>query len=124
MFAFITIGTNNLNKSAEFYDKLFKIIGIVRSESSDRYIGYSKENNLKFPEFYLMIPHNKKIASVGNGAMITFDAKSKENVDKLYKIAINNGGMDEGMPGPRHGEHYYAYFRDLDGNKICVFSQD
>ena len=30
--------------------------------------------------------------------------------------------LNEGLPGPRHGEHYYAYINDLDGNKICAFS--
>jgi hypothetical protein len=27
------------------------------------------------------------------------------------------------MPGPRHGKDYYAYLRDLDGNKICIFKK-
>jgi hypothetical protein len=28
------------------------------------------------------------------------------------------------LPGPRHDKDYYAYFRDLDENKICAFSSD
>jgi hypothetical protein len=42
----------------------------------------------------------------------------------FYNLALKLGATDEGLPGPRHEEHYYAYFRDLDGNKICAFSSD
>jgi hypothetical protein len=31
------------------------------------------------------------------------------------------GGKDEGAPGPRGGEFYAGYFRDLDGNKLNAF---
>jgi lactoylglutathione lyase len=34
-----------------------------------------------------------------------------------------NGGVSEGAPGlrPEYHDHYYgAYFRDPDGNKLCV----
>ena len=39
--------------------------------------------------------------------------------------AIELGGSDEGRPGLRAGGgdgFYAAYFRDLDGNKLDVFS--
>jgi predicted lactoylglutathione lyase len=71
-----------------------------------------------------MLPHNKKTATFGNGTMITFDIISKKDVDMFYNLALKLGATDEGLPGPRHEEHYYAYFRDLDGNKICAFSSD
>ena len=38
--------------------------------------------------------------------------------------ALELGAINEGDPGPRHGENYYGYFRDLDGNKICVFAEN
>ena len=44
-------------------------------------------------------------------------------VDECYHIAIKLGAKDEGKPGSRHGKDYYAYFRDLDGNKICIFKK-
>ena len=124
MFSFITLGTNNLNKSKLFYDKILDSINIVTVEVSDRYVGYAKKNNLKKIEFYLMTPHNKKEATFGNGTMITFEAQSRESVIDFYNLALKLGGKDEGSPGPRHEEHFYAYFRDLDGNKICIFCSD
>jgi predicted lactoylglutathione lyase len=52
-------------------------------------------------------------------------AESHDQVDRIYKKAIELGGSDEGPPGLRAegGEGFYAaYFRDLDGNKLDVFS--
>ena len=124
MFSFITLGTNNLKNSRIFYDELLQSINIKNVLETDRYIGYAKNSSLNKVEFYLMLPHNKQTATFGNGTMITFDIISKKDVDMFYNLALKLGATDEGLPGPRHEEHYYAYFRDLDGNKICAFSAD
>ena len=124
MFSFITLGTNNLKNSRIFYDELLQSINIKNVLETDRYIGYAKNSSLNKVEFYLMLPHNKKTATFGNGTMITFDIISKKDVDMFYNLALKLGATDEGLPGPRHEEHYYAYFRDLDRNKICAFSSD
>ena len=123
MFSFITIGTNNLKKSENFYSKVLKPLKIKRVLKHDRYYGYAKINNSKKIELYLIKPFNKKKAKAGNGIMITFKANSKKEVEDFYRIGINLGAKDEGAPGPRHGQDYYAYIRDLDGNKICVFKK-
>tara|TARA_B100002049_G_C16010866_1_gene345735 strand:- start:528 stop:902 length:375 start_codon:yes stop_codon:yes gene_type:complete len=122
MFAFITIGTNNLKKSSQFYDELLKTLGIIRVIQDERYVGYSKEDNLEIIEFYIMCPFDKKEATIGNGTMISFDGKTPEKVNEFHQKALKIGATNEGFPGPRHGEDYYAYIRDLDGNKICVFA--
>ena len=124
MFSFITLGTNNLKKSKIFYDELLQSINIKNVLETDRYIGYEKNSSLNKVEFYLMLPHNKQTATFGNGTMITFDIISKKKVDMFYNLALKLGATDEGLPGPRHQEHYYAYFRDLDRNKICAFSSN
>ena len=124
MFSFITIGTNDLKNSKIFYNELLKSINIKNVIETDRYIGYAKNSSLNKVEFYLMLPHNKKTATFGNGTMITFDIISKKDVDMFYNLALKLGATDEGLPGPRHEEHYYAYFRDLDRNKICAFSSN
>ena len=88
MFAFITIGTNNLKKSSQFYDELLKTLGIVRVIQDERYVGYSKEDNLEIIEFYIMCPFDKKEATIGNGTMISFDAKTSENVNDFHQKVI------------------------------------
>ena len=124
MFSFVTLGTNDLKKSKFFYDHLLQSINIINVLETDRYIGYAKKSSSDKVEFYLMLPHNKQTATFGNGAMITFNINSKKDVDSFYNLALKLGAIDEGLPGSRHEEHYYAYFRDLDGNKICAFSSN
>ena len=123
MFSFVTIGTNNLKKSSLFYSKILKPLKIKRVLTHQRYYGYARISFPKKIELYLIKPHNRKKATVGNGTMVTFSANSKKAVDEFYKNGIKLGAKDEGTPGPRHGKDYYAYIRDLDGNKICAFKK-
>ena len=55
--------------------------------------------------------------------MTAFLASTRAVVDRCYVVALQMGGRCEGMPGLRphyHPNYYGAYFRDPDGNKICV----
>ena len=120
MYAFITIGTNNLKKSSFFYSKILKVLKIKRVIINKRYHGFAKLKSQKKVELYIIKPHNKKKATIGNGTMITFLAKSNKEVNEFYNTAIKFGAKDEGKPGARHGRDNYAYIRDLDGNKLCI----
>ena len=125
MIRFVTLGTNDLKKSSTFYDEVLKIIGIFRvDEEVERMIGYAKEKKYNVADFYIGTPFNKNEATFGNGTMISFNAETSEKVDEMHKKALELGATNEGDPGPRHGENYYAYFRDLDGNKICAFAEN
>jgi predicted lactoylglutathione lyase len=54
--------------------------------------------------------------------MVALIVDSREKVDALHRKALELGGTDEGAPGPRGSDNFYAgYFRDLDGNKLNVF---
>ena len=44
-----------------------------------------------------------------------------DEVDAFHAKALELGGTDEGAPGERTPGVYFAYFRDLDGNKLCGF---
>ena len=124
MFSFVSLGTNNLTKSKLFYNELLQSINIIKVLENERCIGYAKKDTLEKVELYIMMPHNKQNATYGNGTMITFDINTKIKVESFYNLALKLGATNEGLPGPRHGVDYYAYFRDLDGNKICAFSSD
>ncbi len=55
--------------------------------------------------------------------MIALLAPKRSAVDACHAAAMEQGGADEGRPGLRphyHSNYYGAYFRDLDGNKICI----
>lgn len=66
-------------------------------------------------------PFDGNAASVGNGVMVALEAKDEAQVQRLYDIALANGGSDEGAPGDRGGGFYAGYFRDPDGNKLNAF---
>ena len=122
MIGFVMIGTNDLSKATKFYDILLDVINLKRVITNDKYIGYSSKEKPEDIEFYVTNPVNKEKATYGNGTQISFVLKSKETVDKFYKLGIKLGGRDEGAPGIRSGD-YYCYIRDFDGNKICSFAK-
>jgi len=66
-------------------------------------------------------PFDGNAATVGNGVMVALEAKDEAQVQRLYDIALANGGRDEGAPGDRGGGFYAGYFRDPDGNKLNAF---
>jgi catechol 2,3-dioxygenase-like lactoylglutathione lyase family enzyme len=119
MIGYVTVGTNNLQRAGAFYDALLKELGAERGMVSEKYIGWA--NAPDAPMFMAITPYDGKPATVGNGMMISLLAKSKEQVDRVYKKALALGGKDEGAAGPRGDNFYGGYFRDLDGNKLCVF---
>ena len=113
------VGTNDLDKAIIFYDTVLKAIDLTRVEKTDTYASYAPKENSKAIEFYVTIPFDNKNATVGNGTQISFYINSKEQVDLFHSLALQLGALDEGAPGERYDGEYYAYFRDLDGNKIC-----
>jgi catechol 2,3-dioxygenase-like lactoylglutathione lyase family enzyme len=123
MIAYIMVGSNNLKRSAKFYDVALAPLGLVPTGGDKRYIGYGPKAAPKKSQFYVTKPYNRKPATFGNGTMISFTAKSRRAVDAFYKAALAHGGTDEGKPGPRlaDGTNYVAYARDPDGNKICAY---
>lgn len=115
----VSLGTNDFEKAAAFYDTVLATIGVKRIMSHPGAIAYGKV----FPEFWLQTPINKEAASVGNGTHTGFMAASTEEVHAFYDAALKAGATDEGAPGPRpdYGEAYYGGFmRDLDDHKIEV----
>lgn len=61
--------------------------------------------------------------SPGNGQMVALLAASRALVDQAHASALAHGGTCDGPPNLRpeyHPNYYGAYFRDPDGNKLCV----
>lgn len=119
MIAYTTIGTNDLPRSAAFYDTLLAEVGAGRAMDMGRLIAYAAAEGQ--PMFAICIPENEKPATSGNGTMISLAAENPAAVDRLYAKALELGATDEGAPGVRGGMFYIGYFRDLDGNKLNFF---
>lgn len=119
MIGYVTLGTNDLPTAAKFYDAIAAEMGTGRMMDFETFIAWGTPGGAA--GIGLTKPHDGNAASVGNGVMVALEASSKDQVHRLYDIALANGGTDEGPPGPR-GEGFYAgYFRDPDGNKLNAF---
>jgi catechol 2,3-dioxygenase-like lactoylglutathione lyase family enzyme len=122
MIGFVFVGTNDLQRAVEFYDQVFPILGVERLyEMTNKCTGvmYGIASG---PTFGVVLPFNGEPAQAGNGVMIALPAPTKQDVERVHALALDLGGLDEGKPRPRgNGSAYCAYFRDRDGNKICVF---
>ena len=119
MIGYVTLGTNDLKRGAAFYDALLGEIGARRSMEFEGFIVWA--NSKTGPSLALASPYDKKKATVGNGVMVALEAQDEAQVQRLYDIALANGGSDEGAPGDRGGGFYAGYFRDPDGNKLNAF---
>tara|TARA_X000001036_G_C20010647_1_gene534308 strand:- start:13 stop:393 length:381 start_codon:yes stop_codon:yes gene_type:complete len=126
MIGYVMVGTNNLDQSIKFYDELLKILNLERTEKDDVCAGYSQKGGGGKVEFYVTKPVNKEKATIGNGSQISFLTNSRSIVDKFHEIGLKLGGTSEGSGGerPEGSGVYYAYIRDLDGNKICAFTNN
>jgi predicted lactoylglutathione lyase len=119
MLGYVTLGTNDLDKAAGFYDDLLSEIGAKRLMQSERFVMWSTSPTT--PGLSVIKPFDGKAATVGNGVMAAIAVDAPAKVDALHRKAMLLGAKDEGAPGPRGGGFYAGYLRDLDGNKLNVF---
>ena len=119
MIGYVTLGTNDKERAAKFYDELLGVMGAKRSYETDKFIAWGTSPTA--PMLFIIKPADGKAATVGNGVMVALAAKSKAEVDAVYNKAMALGAKDEGAVGPRGDNYYGGYFRDTDGNKLVVF---
>ncbi len=120
MIGYTTLGSNDFEKSKTFYDGVLAELGAKRGMTMDRLQFWA--NDAGFPMFGVCRPYDEKTATQGNGTMVALSAMTHEAVDAAHAKALATGATDEGAPGLRGDTFYGAYFRDFDGNKICVFN--
>lgn len=121
IFNHICIGTNNPDKSLDFYDAALGTLDIKRLVDLD---GRGGMYGVDAPQFMVTVPRNGETACHANGGTIAFKAASREAVNAFHAAGLANGGTCEGEPGERDyvPNAYGAYLRDPDGNKICAFT--
>jgi catechol 2,3-dioxygenase-like lactoylglutathione lyase family enzyme len=127
MIGYATLGSDNLPRARAFYDALLGEIGAKRMMEFGDDLGGFTLWGVAFdkPGIAVTNPYNKQAATAGNGNMIALTVDERAKVDSLYSKALELGGTCDGPPGLRGDEgpqaFYAAYFRDPDGNKLCVF---
>lgn len=122
MIGYVTLGTNDFDKAASFYDAVLGEMGGKRLMDMETFIAWGTGPGK--PMLSILRPYDGKDACVGNGMMVALLVDSTEAVDKVYAKALELGGADEGAPGERMPGFYAGYFRDLDGNKLNAFYMD
>ena len=119
MIGYVTLGTNDRERGAKFYDAVCGELGVGRMMENEQFIAWGKPGG--GAGIGMTAPFDGQPATVGNGVMVALEATDRAQVDRVYKIALENGGTDEGAPGERWPGFYAAYFRDPDGNKLNAF---
>ena len=119
MIGYVTLGTNDIERAARFYDALLGEIGATRFMDTEAFIAWSTAPGA--PALCVTHPFDKQAASVGNGVMVALVMDSHAKVHALHRKAMELGAKDEGAPGPRGDGFYAGYFRDPDGNKLNAY---
>ena len=124
MFSHVIVGVSDFDRALAFYEPLMAALNIERRfcDRTRPWAGWQTPGEPR-PLFLIGAPYDGHAPSVGNGTMVAFQASSRAVVRKAHAVALASGGVSEGEPGLRpeyHSAYYGAYFRDPDGNKLCV----
>jgi catechol 2,3-dioxygenase-like lactoylglutathione lyase family enzyme len=124
----VFLGIDDFGRAYAFYSKIMAELGLTLKfcEASKPWAGWVSKDSPR-PIFVIGKPFDGNAREPGNGNMIALLAPSREAVRRSHATALALGGICEGEPGLRpdyHTDYYGAYFRDLDGNKLCVCCHD
>lgn len=124
MINHVMIGSNDIERSKSFYNKVLGVLG-----AGEPFVNVSDSGHTRLfymhggGTFSVTEPINGEAATAANGFTIGFKCSSPEQVKELHDVAIANGGTSvEDPPGPRQGSMgvmHLCYFLDPDGHKIC-----
>lgn len=130
MLSYVYFGTNDLDQAIAFYNATLPPLGMARCVTGDSAWdliaagwGIYEDGGARELGFWIGKPFDGNPASVGNGSMVAFSARSWRAVNEFHAAALTNGGSSDGMPGVRlhySPDFYAAYVRDPDGNKIAA----
>ncbi len=107
---------SDLARSSTFYDAVFFAIGVRRIHESTHAIAYGVNR----PNFWIVT--RGRLPGPGYGH-IGLRAAGRVAVNAAHAAGLQNGGRDDGEPGPRtqYGPTYYAaYLLDPDGLRVEI----
>jgi catechol 2,3-dioxygenase-like lactoylglutathione lyase family enzyme len=124
MLSHVFVGVTDFDRALRFYSAVLAELGLQPRfcDRSTPWAGWQQPDVAR-PLFLIGHPFDGNPAEAGNGQMIALIAPSRDAVDRAHALALDHGGRCEGPPGPRphyHADYYGAYFRDPDGNKLCI----
>ncbi len=94
MLAYITIGTNDFQRSVDFYEAIFKVLGYSRLPAwTESWAMWGDENNPhEVFNFCICPPFDQHPATAGNGTMFAFRADSADLVRRFHAAGLLAGG--------------------------------
>lgn len=75
MIGYVTLGTNDLQRGAKFYDALLSEIGATRFMEADTFIAWAVEPGQ--PSVAISKSFNGDVATVGNGVMVALTVETQ-----------------------------------------------
>ncbi len=126
MFSHVFTSVTDFERALAFYIAVLSELDLELrfSEPEKPWAGWHSPGGAR-PFFVISKPFDGARHQPGNGQMVAFSAKDRATVRAAYETALRLGGQSEGEPGLRpeyHSNYYGAYFRDTEGNKLCVAS--
>ena len=109
----IQLVVRDLAASQAFYGAIFDVLKVPMSGSGDDYFWAD--------ELFVSTADSEAAQGQLTGRHhLAFQAQDRPMVEAFHKVALANGGKDNGSPGEReyHPGYYAAYVLDPDGNNI------
>ena len=128
MFSHVFLGVKNFERALGFYREILPALGLKERfcDPHRPWAGWQIPGDSR-PLLLIGTPYNGQAHMEGNGQMLALSAQDPTIVQAVYEIALACGGICEGPPGLRphyHANYFGAYFRDTEGNKLCVVSHE
>jgi catechol 2,3-dioxygenase-like lactoylglutathione lyase family enzyme len=115
----LSIAVSDLQRSAAFYDAVLGALGYVRVWASHTEIGYGLRGGAE--DRFAIKFRGATVAAPAAGFHLAFEAPSQEAVAAFHNQALEHGGRDDGLPGPRpqySAEYFAAFVIDPDGYRV------
>jgi catechol 2,3-dioxygenase-like lactoylglutathione lyase family enzyme len=109
----VQLVVKDLTASRRFYEAVFEVLGVPIGGEADDYFWAD--------ELVISSADSKAAQGKLTGRNhLAFQAADHAAVDAFHKVALQNGGTDNGAPGerPYHPGYYAAFVLDPDGNNI------
>jgi catechol 2,3-dioxygenase-like lactoylglutathione lyase family enzyme len=124
MISHVCVGITSFERVFAFYSAVMTPLGhVLKFFEPEKGWAAWKPGDADRPLLIIGAPYNGEAATPGNGQMIALLAPGRKAVAECHAAALAHGGTCEGPPGLRpqyHPNYFGAYFRDPDGNKLCV----
>ena len=120
LYDHIDLRVSDLAKARLFYDPLMSAMGFTRFDTDGRNINYYLPSRDRTQPFFGLM---ERPGHRGDASRVAFRAGTREEVDRLAKVAKEAGAQAFEAPenyDPDTRWYYATFFEDMDGNKLEI----